>query len=210
MTIFFIIIITIWGLAKFFIRYSTIKIAVRELELMNKKIYKFNLEISLNLFGKLKWLKLTLNKKRIKNIQDKGKATILNKILETKILKDYRNIDITILKKWKKILSLIKEAEIEQISLNLKIGTENPAITAYAVAIISSVLAIILSRKISEPNFAIEPIYMDKNYIHLNANCIISLKLVHIININKQIRRKEVYQKYGRTSNRRTYAHSNG
>ena len=104
---------------------------------------------------------------------------------------------------------ILQRIEIPKITVKAKLGTENPALTAFVVTIISSLLGIILVKKTDHPKYEIEPIYTNQNYVFLSINCIFKIKLVHIINIIKELKGKEVYQKYGRTSNRRAYVCSN-
>ena len=137
------------------------------------------------------------------------KLKLFNKILDTKILRKYKNAGKIFQKDWKHILKELNKFNIEKIQLETKIGTENAACTAIITGVLSAILGIILARKASNPQYKIEPIYVSKNYIYLSINCIIAIELVHIINMNKRIG-KEVYQENGRTSNRTTYVGSNG
>lgn len=207
MTIFFISLCVIFSTIIIAIICSTLRINLKELELVNTKIYKFNLEISLNLCNKIKWFKIILNEKKIEKMKNTSR---INKILNSKILRKYKDIQKIVFRKKKEILEILKNLQIEKLNLYAKIGTKNPCVTAYLIASISSILAIVFARRTSEAKYKIEPIYIDKNYIYLSINCIIAIKLVHIINIKKKLRGKEVYQKHGKASNRRTYAHSNG
>ena len=206
----FLIIILLTALSIIIITSSTLRIDIKELEIINTKIIKFTIIINLLAFNKLKWIAIRLDKDRIEKVRKNMKITIINKILDTKILKKYRNIEKVMIKDWKQILKKSNNIKIEEAEIKLQIGTENPVITAYTVAILSTILSIILARKMKEPKYEIKPVYIDKNYLHLFLKGIISVKLVHIINMKKELERKEVYQKYGRTSNRRTYANSNG
>lgn len=209
MVIFFIILLTIIGISTLLITCSNLKLEIKKFILINKKVEKFELIISLNLFNKIKWLRLKLDNKRVKKIRGSTKLKVLNKILDTKVLRKFKDARKILAKDWKHILNEVNEFDIEKIQLESKIGTENAAITAIITGALSAILGIILARKASNQQYKIEPIYINKNYIYLSINCIIGIKLVHIINMNKRLG-KEVYQKYGRTSNRRTYVNSNG
>lgn len=161
-----------------------IKINVQELEIENTKINKLKIIISFGLF------RFRINKENLKKIINKN----TNKMkLE---IKDFEYI--------------LKKVEIPKVTIKAKLGTENPVLTAFGLAIISSLLGIILARKTDAPEYEIRPIYTNQNYLFLSINCIFKIKLVHIINIIKELKGKEVYQKYGRTSNRRAYGSSNG
>lgn len=209
MVIFFSILVFLIVTSIILIRFSSLKIDVKELVVINKNVEKFKVIISLNLFSKIKWLKLTLDNEKIKKIRGSGKLKAFNKILDTKVLRKYKNARQMLIKDWKHILKNLNKLEIESVSIESKLGTENAAITAISTGIVSAVLGIILPRKTSNLQYKIEPIYINRNYIYLSINCIIAVKLVHIININRMLG-KGVYQEYGRTSNRRAYADSNG
>jgi len=133
-----------------------------------------------------------------------------NKILDTKVLRKYIKFQDIIKSDYKQTLEEFNKVNIEKINIESKISTKNIGVTVLIVAIITSMIWIALARKAHNPEFRVEPLYIDENYIYLSINCIFAINLVHIININKKVGRKEVYQKYGRTSNRRTYANSNG
>ena len=206
----FFIILGIILLTILFIICSTLKINIKELKIANKKIIKFNVKLTLNLFNKIPWLRITINKDRINKLKGSNKLKIINNILKTKILKDYQDIKAISIKDIKPILENIKKIKIEKTNIKLDIGTENAALTAYITGAIAAIISILLARKVTKLQYLITPVYTDKNYIFLSINCIIALKLVHIINIIKQLKGKEVYQNHGKTSNRRTYANSNG
>ena len=201
------IIILIMIIVPILILCSSLRIEIKEFELINMKINIFQLIISLALFNKLKWLKLKLDNDRINRVSAKMKKNLFNKLLDSKILTQYKNINSTLIKEWKKIL---QKMDIEKIDFNLKLGTEDASLTAYLIGIISLLIGIVLSRRVSKPTYLIEPIYRDKNYIYLSINCIIAIKLVHIINMKKDFKGREVYQEYGESSNRRPYANSHG
>lgn len=209
MVIFFAIILTLIITAVILIRCSTFKIDIKQLIIINAKIKKFNIIISLNLFNKIKWLKLTINNKRLTKIKNSSKLKAFNKILDTKVLRKFKNAKQILIKDWKHVLKNLSAVDIEMLELKSKISTQNAATTAISVGVISTLLATLLARKIQKLKYKIEPMYIDKNYIYLSINCIIAVKLVHIINMNKKLG-KEVYQAYGRKSNRRAYANSNG
>ena len=88
----FFIILGIILLTILFIICSTLKINIKELKIANKKIIKFNVKLTLNLFNKIPWLRITINKDRINKLKGSNKLKIINNILKTKILKDYQDI----------------------------------------------------------------------------------------------------------------------
>lgn len=207
LTIFLIILFSTILIIAIILRNSYLKVYIKDLKITNKKINKLNFEITLELFNKIKYFRIRLSKEKVKRITNKK---IVKKILNSKLFKETQDFAQDILDKRKEILKIIKEINLEKINFYILLGTENPCITAYSVAIISSAIAIILARMNVKTKYKIEPVYIDRNYIYLSINCIISIKLAHIISIFKQIVGKEVQKKNGETSNRRTYANSNG
>ena len=154
----FLIIILLTALSIIIITSSTLRIDIKELEIINTKIIKFTIVINLLAFNKLKWIAIRLDKDRIEKVRKNMKITIINKILDTKILKKYRNIEKVMIKDWKQILKKSNNIKIEEAEIKLQIGTENPVITAYTVAILSTILSIILARKMKEPKYEIKPV----------------------------------------------------
>lgn len=201
MTIFFVI-IAIIGTIFFVLICSKLIIDIKELEVINTKIKKLKVVISLVLFGKIKWLKLTIDNKKMVKLKNK-----------TKVWNNFKNVfrQYNQLRKnntFKSLLNQIKNIRVENTKIEAIVGTKNCAITALTVGVISTILGIILARITTNSQYKISPIYINKNYIDVSINSIISIKVVHIINIQKL--GKEVYQKYGRTSNRRSYDNCNG
>lgn len=169
-----------------------IKIEIKELELENTKLNKLKIYLSLNIFGKFDIIKIKFDKKKITKMINKNNKKIDVKKLKTDDIK-----------------YLLQRIKIENVDIRTKIGTKNPAFTAFSVSIISAILAIILAKITINPRYKIEPVYIDRNYLFLSINCIFKIKLVHIISIIKKLKGKEC-QKYGETSNRGTYANCNG
>ena len=73
----------------------------------------------------------------------------------------------------------------------MTLGTDNAAFTALASSIINMTIAIILpyvtdvnsSNKLDNYYYKVNPIYLNKNVFFLQFSCIITVKLVHIINV---------------------------
>ncbi len=183
---------------------SKIEIEIKDLDIStlrekNNIIDKnYKIIVSLAIFNKWKIIKLKVKKDRIRDIR------------EIKIIK---KIDMQFLKNNKKtkgIAKAIKELQIEikELEMHIEIGTEDAALTAISVGIISSIIGILLKDKITpKDKFEIQPIYIQKNLINLKLNCIFTIDLMHYIykNILKERRKKNERE----SSNRRTYAYSN-
>ena len=115
---------------------------------------------------------------------------VKQEVLKPPVKKKYNKSNKKIKNEIEDVKYVIQKTYIENISITAKMGTKNPTTTAILVGISSSVLAIILARKVKYSKYSIEPIYQDKNYIYLSINCIFKIKLVHIINIIKKLRKE--------------------
>ena len=110
------------------------------------------------------------------------------------------------------LIKIIKNIKIRLLQLNLKIdiGTEDAIFTSYIVAIISSMLGIVLphlsKEYINNCRYLVNPKYENKNEYEIFLDCIIRIKIVHIIYTMFKIIKKG-RDKNERTSNRRSYAY---
>ena len=109
--------------------------------------------------------------------------------LKRKIEKDKNNFDMKQISKLRKM-----NIKIQKINLKMALGTEDTAQNAIIVGAISSIIAIIMGvlseKKIlaigdgkeNQINWKIIPLYQNRNLLNIDLNCIISFKLIHIIN----------------------------
>ena len=183
---------------------GTIKTKIFELDISSNNIKnaKFNIQIGIYLFNKIKIFSLKIDEKKIKKLSN-SKFTLKFKNL------DFKKIPKNMLtpnriKEYLKILNI----NLEKINLNIEIDTENVLIVTFLIPVISSVIAIILSstvKKYKEEKYyySVKPLYRGKNQIKLYGNCIISLKMVHIMHIIYILFREGRKNKNERTSNRR-------
>ena len=149
--------------------------------------------IKLCILKKIPILKVNITKTKIKNI-------------DFKIIQNKNKFDKNAIKAIKK-----SNININKINLNLEIGTENATLTSVIVPTISTILAILLSRKIENPKnqlFIIQPVYINQNLINIVFSGIFEMKMIHIINIIYILNRKKGVNKHERTSNRRSYDYS--
>ena len=103
--------------------------------------------------------------------------------------------------------------ELEFFKTNIKIGTEDIIFTSFIVTILSSLLGIGLAKAIKKYTenkfyYSILPVYGKNNMLDIDLNCIINVKLVHIIYVIYMFSKKRSEKKYERTSNRRSYDYS--
>ena len=120
------------------------------------------------------------------------------------LLKQYRNEikkNKDIQKDKEKAKNIIKkimpQIYLKVSSLNLKLGTDDAALTAIASSVISIIISVVLPyvsdlKKVQNYYYKITPIYLDKNVFFLQFSCIITIKLVHIIKVicKKEEKRK--------------------
>lgn len=208
--VFFIIIFLILCIS--LIVFSTIKIDIQKLNFNNEKIVdklEYCFFIELYFLDKIKFFSLMFNKEKIQKLNQK-----MN--IETKI----KDIDFNKVKSdlpsRKELKEAVKKLQInlDEFHLNLQIGTRDVIITSAIVTGIASALGIILAKVIKNYDdqkyrYEIIPVYKNKNMVNLSFNCIIKVKMIHIISIIYTLvsKRKEKI-KYERTSNRRSYDYS--
>lgn len=166
------------------------------------KNYKVKIIIYIFNFIPIFKLKITNNKiekalknEKVRQVIDKQKIDILEnkKDIDLKLLKEIKNIKI----------------DIHEINLNILLGTENSAITAFIIPIISTFIAIFLSKNVKKYNdkqiFSVNPLYINQNLLNIEFSGIFQIKMIHIINTICILNKKKKGDKYERTSNRRTY-----
>lgn len=174
---------------------STIKINIKYINKNYKVIIK------LYLLNKIRYLKLELDKNKLKEIFIKVK----NKIEKA----NYKKVEKEIYQDRKVIKNVVKKLKIdlEYLDLDLRIGTEFILLTSVIIVTISTIFPIIANKFIrkyekGKYNYKFTPIY-NKNDINLQLDCIISTKMVHIINVIISIIFKKGVFKNVRTSNTR-------
>ncbi len=192
---------------------STIKIDVQKLKFSNGERrnlqYDYLIFLELRFLNYIKIMKLTLTPQKLKALNEK-----------VKINEKLQKIDVKDIKKDLPNKSEIKELgkklnlKLEEFHLNLEIGTKDVIITSAIIAILASVVGILLPKCIKRYHFEkyrykMMPIYQNQNVIKLSLNCIIQVKVIHIINIIfTLVRKRKESKKHERTSNRRSYDYS--
>ncbi len=183
---------------------SDIKVKITRLHIF-KTNEKFEIEfiskLGIYLFNKIKLFQLTIDDDKIKNIYRSGKIDITK-------LKDNKELNKETIRIFKKI-----KFTIEYLKLNGYVGTTNAAFTALVITFMNTIIPMILSKRINKYEkekyeYKIDTVYINQNIVNLEFNCIISIKIVHIINILYIYLKKGRVNKYERTSNRRAYAYS--
>jgi len=154
---------------------------------------KFLVYLEFYLFGKIKIAKMQLKRTMLKKLNLKNDVK--------KDLKSLNNVNV---------IELIKKLKIkyEKIDFNVQIGTEDIFLTVFLVTFISAVFGILL--KVSKPKeveYIVMPLYQFGNVVNFKLNCIINVKMVHIIYVIYILFKKGM-MKNERTPNRRAYDYS--
>ena len=183
---------------------SSIKLNIRKCHISNiekgvkkaKLDTEFELYIEFYLLRLIKLIKIPITKDKIEELIVKKNLDSLKK--DAKIVKKIH------------LLEIIKSLKLktEKVNLQIYFGLDSINLTVYAVAIISALLGIILAKvEPKETNFEVMPVYNIGNVIKFNLNCIITVKIVHIIYVIYILLRKR-RNNHERTSNRRSYGYS--
>ena len=148
------------------------------------KMKKYLIYVNFKILKKITWARFKINNKK---------------------LEKYRNMNSKILKRINcknKILDIIKLVErnlsLEQINLKSEIGLNDAALTSITIGFISTILSVIFLKLLKKDNkdmckYRIIPIYENKTQIKVKLNCIISIKLVHIIRMVYILLKKETW-----------------
>lgn len=164
----------------------------------------YKIVVKLYTLGFIPIFKISITKEKLEKIKLKERI----KNIDFKWLEDNKELD-------KKILEAIKKVNILIRNINLKVdlGTENASLTAILVPAISTVIAVILRKKVKNFEnqiFMIRPIYQNQNLVNLYISGIFEIKMSHIINIIYILNKKERkgVKEYERASHRRPYDYS--
>lgn len=221
MIVFYIVLTILFLITSFFLLLllSNIEIEIDKLwfDSSNKKgerLEDYLFYIRLKFLDKITWLKIKIDSKKITKIKK-------SKLLKSKTLEKIskmKNVKESILKNKKEIINIrnLKDLDIkiEQLNLDMKISVSDYIITSFTTAIIASIISIILAKNINKYEkrkykYAITPIYEYKPTLKIKLNCIIDIKIVHIMNVIYMLVKKRSVEYDERTSNRRTYASLN-
>lgn len=195
------------GITAILIIASTLHIQIKNLSISNmqtKNNNKYAIIFSIYFANKIKYIWFNLNSKRAKKIYSKVQL---------------EKID---LKKFKKVFKLsdLKELtklhlKILDLNLDMNIGTKSPLVTSFLVVTISNAISLLLPHLVNNLKdnryfYNIKPLYYNKELYKINLDCIIEIKMVHIINVIYYIFFKKGRRKNERstTSNRKSYAYS--
>ncbi len=193
--------------------FSTLNIQIQKLYFSNQNLKKMKWDylvfLELSLFGMIKIIKLRIDPDRVARMIRKFKVKEKMQEMDFKQMKQ----DLPDKKEQIEIIKRLK-INLEEFHFVLELGTKDVLITSAMIAFLSSILGIAIARVIKKYQeekyeYKMIPVYQNKNIINLNANCIIQVKMVHIIGIIfTLVRKRKEKQKHERTSNRRSYDYS--
>lgn len=166
----------------------------------------YEIVLILKILDKIPIFKFKIDKKKLEKLKKKEKLQKRVNEINLKIIENKNKFD-------KNILEAIKKANIviKKINLKIEIGTENAFFTSLLVPVISTIVSILIRRKIKNINkqrFIVKPIYYNQNIANIEISGIFEIKMIHIINIIYILNKKEGVKKNERTSNRRSYDYS--
>lgn len=175
---------------------SKIEFEIQNLDMSNidKKQNNKKLKVSISLkIGKLHWINVCLNKKKILKLNNKIKSYEQNNKAEAEKMKKTAKKEVTIILKNTKIRRLILNTKVElnEFKANISIGTEDYVVTSYLIGIISAIIPNILARakfgkkqKISKTIiYSVQPIYQPKNIYSVKMNIKVATKISHLLYI---------------------------
>lgn len=192
------------ALISYILLLSSIKVKITKLHIIKYPEdfrIEFESKIGIYLLNKLRLLELTIDDDKIKEEYRSGRIDLTK-------LKNNKQFNKDAIKLLKKI-----EYTIEKLKFKGYIGTENAAFTALVTTFINAIISILIAKKVNKYkkenyHYQIDTVYINQNIVNLEFNCIISIKIVHIINILYIYLKKGRVKKNERTSNRRAYDYS--
>ena len=181
---------------------AKISIEVKNLKIRaDKKMYiseDYKIIFKIIILNKIPILKFNLNNEKLilkRNKKIKKKGLKEESFLKNKIKKEF--------------IKHFSDIQVNKLNLKIRIGTENAFFTSMIIPIVSSIISIILMKKITnveKQKYIVEPIYLNQNILEILISGIFEMKLIHIINIIYILKQKEEgVKKNERTSNRRSY-----
>ena len=197
----FLVMLILISFAMLLLALSNIQIELKQLHISNNKgklKFKVILNLSIILFNRLKIIKLSIDNKKIIKILKSGKINFTNVNISKeskKIIKNFLRSDAVI---------------IENLNITGYFSTFNNVLSGIIFSISNALIPILISKKINgKYNNDVSFLNQNQNIINISINCIISIKTVNIINTLYLLKKKGGSDKYGKSSNRRSYAYSN-
>ena len=188
------------SLSMLIFRLSNAKLEIKKLHISNienKLKVDFVLNIGIYFLDKIQLIKFTIDNYKISNLLQSGKLDI-NKFKQNKAI----NIDVFKSLKY-------HDFTIEHLELEGYFSTFDTVLSAWIYAFVQAIIPILISRRIKGKYINdFQFLNITENKININFNCIISVKMVNIINILHYLKKKGGNNN-GKSSDRRSYAYSN-
>ena len=193
-------IIILVSLSTLIFKLSSAKLEIKKLHISNeqeKVKVDFVLNLGIYFLNKIQLIKFTIDNYKISNLLRSGKIDI-SKLRENKAI----NIDVVKSLKY-------HDFTIEYFKIEGYFSTFDSVLSTWIYAFIQSIIPILIARRINgEYINEFKFLNINQNKININLNCIISVKMVNIINILHYLKKKGGNDN-GKSSNRRAYAYSN-
>ena len=178
---------------------SNLKFEIKKLHISNeegKVKLDFVLNIGIYIFNKIKIIRFTIDNFKISNLLKSGKIDI-DKLKSNKAAN-------------KDILKALKhnEYQIEYFKIDGYFSTFDVVLSTGIYGFVQAVIPLLIARKVNGIYInELQFLNINENKININLNCIISVKMVNIINILHYLNKKGG-SKNGKSSHRRSYAYS--
>lgn len=188
------------SLSIFIFSLSNAKLQIKKLHISNineKLKVDFVLNIEMYFLDKFKLFKFTIDNYIISNLFSSGKLDI-NRI------RDNKAVNIDVLKSFK-----YHDFKIEYFKLEGYFATFNTVLSSWIFGFINAIIPILITQKLYGKYINnVQFININENIININLSCIISVKMVNIINILHYFKKKGGTNN-GKSSNRKSYAYCN-
>lgn len=180
---------------------SNIKLEVKKLHISNEQKelnIDFVLNIALYFLNKLKFINITIDDEKIRDWLKNGKIDIQK-------LKDNKDMNKETMKTLKYV-----DFNVEYFKIEGYFATFDAVLSSSIYSILNAIIPIIIAPKVSGKYInTVQFLNINQNIININFNCIISTKMVNIINTLHYLKKKGGKDNNGKSSHRRSYAYCN-
>lgn len=163
---------------------SNIQIELKQLHISNTKgklKLKVILNLSILLFNRYKLLRISIDNKKIIKILKSGRVNFSN----VNISKESKRT----IKKFLKSDAVL----IEKLGIDGYFSTFNNVLSGIIFSVSNALIPILISKKLEGSNYSnkISFLNQSQNVINISINCIISIKIVNIINTLYLLKKKD-------------------